>query len=179
MSDSCDVLRAIRVTHVLECLADPSKIRVIAELSCDVRDVLPHVAALLPQAGYNHDAAILTLVLDGRLITLYPQVVTLAKAADEDDAGATLEWLRMRINEAHARRGELVPCFERRRSLRLLDAYRLLPKSNCKRCGEATCMAFASRLVFGEARVSDCPRLGEEEFRRNRLLLDEWVGDRE
>ncbi len=170
-------LRAIRIVRVMDCLADPTKIRVVAEPSRDVREALPYVAALLPAAGYNHTAGILTLVHGGRLITVYPQAVTLAKARDEEDAQAVLAWLRETINEACARRHELEPCFERRRTPRLLDIYRLLPGGNCRRCGEATCIALAARLAFGEARVDECPRLREAEYARNRSLLAEWLGE--
>lgn len=171
-----ELLGEVRVTHVMECLADPSKIRVVAEFSLDVRGALPYLATLLPRAGYNDAAGILTLVWEGRLITVYPQVVTLAKALDEEDARAVLEWLRRRINEAYARRGELEPCTGRRRSPRLVDVYRLLPGGNCRRCGEATCLAMAAELVFGDRRLEDCPRLGEAEFANNRWILAEWLG---
>ncbi len=160
----------------MDCLADAERIRVVAEISCDVGEALPYLAALLPQAGYNHDAAILTMVKEGRLLTVYPRIVTLAKALDEDDARAVLEWLRGRINEAWARREELTPVRERRRSPRLFDVYRLLPGGNCRECGEATCVALAGRLIFGEAGLRDCPRLAEAEYDRNRALLAEWLG---
>ena len=161
----------------MDCLADPSKIRVLARFSRDVWEALPYLAALLPQAGYNHTAGILTLVREGRMLSLYPQTVMLAKALDEEDAMAVLEWLRGRINEAYARRGELSPCYERHRVPRFLDVYRLLPGGNCGRCGEASCLALAVRLAFGEAQISRCPRLLEAEFARNRSLLAEWLGD--
>ena len=173
-----ELLREIRITHVLDCLADPAKIRVVAELSCDVSDALPYLATLLPRAGYNGEAGILTLVHGGRLITVYPRVVTLAKARDEEDARGVLEWLRGRINEAYAGRGELEPCQHRRRQPRLLDIYRLLPGGNCRRCGELTCLAFATRLALGEISLRMCQRLEEEdEFARNRSLLAEWLGE--
>jgi ArsR family metal-binding transcriptional regulator len=171
-----ELVSSVRITRVMDCLADPTRIRVVAGLSCDVHEALPYLAALLPQAGYNHTAGILTLVREGRLITVYPQVVTLAKALDEADAEEVLEWLRGKINEAHARRGELEPCLERRRAPRLLEVYRLLPGGNCRRCGEATCLAFAVRLVFAEARTEDCPRLAEPPFAGNGARLAEWLG---
>ena len=167
---------AIRITHVMDCLADPSKIRVVAALPANMHEVLPYLASLLPTAGYSHAAGILTLVRQGRLITVYPETVTLAKALDEVDAQAVLDWLWERISEACARREELVPCFERRRVPRFLDVYRLLPGGNCGRCGEASCQALAIRLAFGEADISQCPRLLEAEFARNRSLLSEWLG---
>lgn len=172
-----EFLREVRITHVMDCLADPSKIRVAACFSCDVWEALPYLAALLPQAGYNHATGILTLVREGRMLSIYPRTVMLAKALDEDDAVAVLEWLRGKINEAYARRGELTPCFERRRVPRFLDVYRLLPGGNCGRCGEASCLALALRLAFGEARLDRCPRLQEAAFARNRSVLLEWLGD--
>jgi len=171
-----EYLSGIRITRVMDCLADQTKIRVLATPARDLQEILPYLAALLPQAGYNHGAGILTLMREGRLITVYPQLVTLAKAADEDDAQAVLEWLWDRINEAHRQRSQLTPCLERRRMPRLLDVYRLLPGGNCRRCGEATCIAMAARLVFAEARLADCPRLAEPEFADNRTRLAEWLG---
>ena len=176
-SPSGAFLREVYITHVMDCLADPTKIQVIAELSEDVQPVLPYLAALLPRAGYNHAAGILTLLHGGRLLTVYPRVVTLAKALDEEDARDVLEWLRERINEAEVGKGELAPCLGRRRSPRILDAYKLLPGTNCRRCGELTCMALAARLIFGEARPADCPSLQEAGFEQNRERLDEWLGD--
>jgi len=177
VSEDDEFLHDIRISHVMDCLADPSKIRVLARFSRDVWEALPYLAAILPQAGYNHDAGILTLVREGRMISIYPRTVMLAKALDEDDALAVLEWLRRKINEAWARRGELVPCYERRRAPRFLDVYRLLPGGNCGRCGQPSCLAMALRLAFGEARIDECPRLQEAKFARNRSVLAEWLGD--
>jgi ArsR family metal-binding transcriptional regulator len=169
-------LNEIRIRQVLECFADPSKIRVIGDLSCDIREAMPYLAALLPRAGYNNAAGTLTIVREGLLFTVYPQVVTLAKAADEDDAINALEWLRRQINEAYARRAEIKPCRERRRLPHWLDVYHLLPGDNCGRCGEATCIAMACMLVFGPQRLEHCPRLREAEFANNRWVLAEWLG---
>lgn len=177
MSSDQELLRGIRITHVLDCLADPSKIRVMAEFSDNVREALPYLAALLPKAGYNHAAGILTLAREGRLITVYPHMATIAKALDEEDAAATLAWLQSMINQAYGRRGELTPCLERRCSPRLLDVYQLLPRTNCKRCGYATCLAMATHLTNGEAHLADCPGLSEPDLARNRAILAEWLGE--
>ena len=45
-----------------------------------------------------------------------------------------------------------------------IDVYKLLPKTNCGECGEANCMAFATRLVNGELVLSDCPPLHSVEY---------------
>jgi len=43
-----------------------------------------------------------------------------------------------------------------------LDIYRLLPKTNCRECGFATCLAFAMQLAKKAVRIDKCPYLSEE-----------------
>ncbi|SHI52411.1 DUF3786 domain-containing protein [Desulfosporosinus lacus] len=40
-----------------------------------------------------------------------------------------------------------------------LNIYKLLPKSNCKLCGVATCLAFAAAVIRGDKRLKECPHL--------------------
>lgn len=40
-----------------------------------------------------------------------------------------------------------------------LGIYKLLPKSNCKQCGVATCLAFAAAVIKGQKRLNACPHL--------------------
>ncbi|MEM3606106.1 MAG: (Fe-S)-binding protein, partial [Candidatus Bathyarchaeia archaeon] len=41
--------------------------------------------------------------------------------------------------------------------------YNFLPKKNCGECKFPTCIAFALKLIEGEANVEDCPYLTEEQ----------------
>jgi len=45
------------------------------------------------------------------------------------------------------------------REISPIDVYTLLPRTNCKECGESNCMAFATRVVNGELMLSACPPL--------------------
>lgn len=47
-------------------------------------------------------------------------------------------------------------------ALKALDIYKMLPRTNCKKCGYPTCMAFAMKLAAGKADVSLCPDLDDE-----------------
>lgn len=40
-----------------------------------------------------------------------------------------------------------------------VDILKILEKTNCRECGEPTCLAFASAVFQGRRRLSDCPRL--------------------
>lgn len=43
-----------------------------------------------------------------------------------------------------------------------LEAFQLLPKTNCKECGEKTCLAFAGAVFTGKAGLGKCPYVSEE-----------------
>jgi acetyl-CoA decarbonylase/synthase complex subunit gamma len=46
-------------------------------------------------------------------------------------------------------------------ALKALDIYKLLPKKNCKECGEPTCLTFAMKLAGAKAKPELCPYLDE------------------
>jgi len=43
-----------------------------------------------------------------------------------------------------------------------IEIFKLLPKTNCKECGEPTCLAFAMKLAAGKAELALCPYISEE-----------------
>ena len=43
-----------------------------------------------------------------------------------------------------------------------LDIFKLLPKTNCKKCGMPTCLAFAMQLAQKRAELDACPCVSEE-----------------
>lgn len=47
-------------------------------------------------------------------------------------------------------------------ALKGLDIFKLLPKTNCKECGQPTCLAFAMALASGKATLEQCPHVSEE-----------------
>jgi acetyl-CoA decarbonylase/synthase complex subunit gamma len=43
-----------------------------------------------------------------------------------------------------------------------LEIFKLLPKTNCKKCGLPTCLAFAMQLAQKRAKLDDCPSASEQ-----------------
>ncbi|MGQ9920964.1 MAG: DUF3786 domain-containing protein [Desulfobacca sp.] len=43
-----------------------------------------------------------------------------------------------------------------------VEIYQLLDKSNCRQCGEKTCLAFASAVYLNQRQLADCPHLPAE-----------------
>ena len=43
-----------------------------------------------------------------------------------------------------------------------IEIFKLLPKTNCGRCGEPTCLAFAMKLAAAKAELAACPDISDE-----------------
>ncbi|MCW4014744.1 MAG: acetyl-CoA decarbonylase/synthase complex subunit gamma [Candidatus Bathyarchaeota archaeon] len=56
-----------------------------------------------------------------------------------------------------------------------IDVYMLLPKTNCKECGEDNCMAFATKVVNREVSVDQCPSLLTKANQKNYAKLKEML----
>ena len=47
-----------------------------------------------------------------------------------------------------------------------MEIFQLLDKSNCRECGEKTCLAFAGAVFQGKRHIADCPKLDRETIAR-------------
>lgn len=158
-------LQDIRIIYMEPCLADPEKMRLKARLSRDIREVMPYLNAVITHAVYNPENHTLTFTKEFRLLTIYPEEMTVAKALNTTDAFQTLDWFKELVNDTYARRDQIEPVFTRRRRPTVLEIYKYLPGKNCRQCGEPTCLALASKIFMGYRTIEECPLLATEEYR--------------
>jgi len=170
-----ELLHGSAIVRIQDCIADPEKNRVIAELSDDVSAVFPYLNAVAPNLTYNPGAHSVTIKRGTRLLTFYPHLAIMAKVDGREDAEAQLRWFQDLVNDVWQRRAEITPCHEPRKVLGWLDAYLLLPKLNCKECGLPTCVAFAFGLLTQERRLEECPRLAEAPYSEGGQRLRELL----
>ena len=109
-----DVFGRASVMVLAPCVAEPGKIRIIAHVSEDMGGAFPYLNAVTPHASYNPNGPHLTLMEDGRVITLYPRRIAAARADEIVDAWRLLEDIRCRVNGVWARRSEVEPSYEMR-----------------------------------------------------------------
>jgi CO dehydrogenase/acetyl-CoA synthase gamma subunit (corrinoid Fe-S protein) len=43
-----------------------------------------------------------------------------------------------------------------------LELYKLLPQTNCRKCGLPSCLAFAAAVIKGDKRLEACPHLTQK-----------------
>jgi acetyl-CoA decarbonylase/synthase complex subunit gamma len=56
-----------------------------------------------------------------------------------------------------------------------IDVYKLLPKTNCKECGQDNCMAFATKIVNREIEIDSCKPLLKPENAKNYAKLKDLL----
>lgn len=176
MSSNDTLLHSFVITRVLECVADPTRHRVIAEFSDDVSPVFPFLNAVVARLVYNPGANALSIKREYRLLTVYPRGATLAKVEGREDAEEQLRWFQELCNDVWRRRADITPCHEPRKTADPLDVYQLLPRLNCRECGQATCWAFSWELLFGDQTLESCPHLWSPAYIEAGRRLKELIG---
>ncbi|MCX6025058.1 MAG: hypothetical protein NTY23_02155 [Chloroflexi bacterium] len=156
-------LESIALVRTLPCLAEPGKIIVVGSPSRSLADVIPYLAALPNVIVYNPQTLSLTLRRQPGLITLESERVSITQVVDAPEGMELLAALIEAINATWEHREELVAATGQRRAPRPLDIWRLLPQTNCRMCGEMTCLAFAFSLVHHRRGVGECEVLGSSE----------------
>ncbi|MFN3504689.1 MAG: (Fe-S)-binding protein [Caldimicrobium sp.] len=76
---------------------------------------------------------------------------------DREEAKEVLRYLLEIFLELFQKKDELTPDFNPIKRPPALEIYKGLPKTNCKECGEISCLAFAIKLSMAEVEVSQCP----------------------
>ncbi len=155
-------IEAIELTHVTPCLAEPGKVIVTGKPSRSLEDVLPYLAALPNVIGFNPETLTLTFRRPRGFMTIYPNRVSITQVQDSEEGVALFAALTEAINATWENRTALQPVRVRKKPPGHLDIYKLLPQTNCKQCGEATCLAFAVGLVMAKRTLLDCSPLQTE-----------------
>jgi ArsR family metal-binding transcriptional regulator len=148
----------------------------IATFSPNISPAFPYVNADLGGWDYNQTNQVLLLKLsDGKWITLHPHKIAIRGARDIEECRALLEWIKGQINDIYERRETITPRYVSQAGLKIMEILKLLPITNCKVCGYATCMAYAAALREGEISLNDCPALWEEKYREKREELQAYL----
>lgn len=154
-----------------ECNPSFQSLHCIAHLDQDIGEVLPYLNAVLGGFEYLKNPPAVTFRIHGKIITVHPRKIAVNALRDEEEADKILQWLQREINDAWERRGEIQPSYQGAPKPKVLEILKLLPKTNCRECGQPTCMVFAARVAEGVKTAQDCPPMEEEKRKR----LDDYM----
>jgi ArsR family metal-binding transcriptional regulator len=148
------------------CHPDADWYGLFIKLHEDISEVLPYLNAELEQpTDYRQSDRILLWNYRDKKYAFRPCEIAIAPVCDDREAQELTDSIIETVNNIWKRKDEITPSFEGRKPLpKVLDIYKLLPRSNCRKCGFPTCMAFAVELRMDSMKLSLCPYLSERDF---------------
>ena len=122
-------------------------------------------------------AVALTWKKGGHNVAFHAFEIATSNAEDRDGAKKELEGLVELVNRTWEHRSTIIPDFEIHQRPTPMVVYKLLPLTNCRQCGEATCYIFAIKLIASQKKLGDCPLLAEPQNREKLTALQGIVID--
>ena len=113
----------------------------------------------MDDALYYEKPAHVRFLLSGYRSFLYPDSAAAhffeSKAAARDFIAGFIEFL----NDVANQKKNIRPNYDQIKSIPIIEILKILPKTNCRKCGYLTCMAFAAAIMKGKAGTDKCPDL--------------------
>jgi ArsR family metal-binding transcriptional regulator len=154
-----------------QCMPGAMTVQCFAHLGQDVSRALPYLNAELGGFKYIKEPPSVTFRVHGKLMTVYGRKMAINALRNETEAQKIVEWLKNEINRVWKDRENIQPCYQSAPQPQMIEILKLLPKTNCGKCGDPTCMVFATRMTEGAKASSQCPALSE----RDRTALDLYM----
>ena len=145
-----------------KCMPGAMTVQCFAHLEQDVSEALPFLNAELGGFEYIKDPPSVTFRLHGKLLTVHGNKIAVNALKDEAEARKIIEWMKREINHAWEKHDTITPRYDGLPRPQVLNILKCLPKTNCRECGEPTCMVFATRVAEGVNVSGDCPPITAE-----------------
>jgi ArsR family metal-binding transcriptional regulator len=155
-------LSDINVVDVDICVQEKDKFVAHTRASVDICEVMPYLNAMIRGADYNREAGSIKFLNNKIEFTIIHEQINIAKFINRTELHELLDWVQDLINDVYMSMAELTPRYDTRKRMPPFEIYAMLPKTNCQKCGEKSCMVFAAKLSRLEVEVDDCPNLSEQ-----------------
>ncbi len=128
-------------------------------LGRDVSLLFPFINAELDDALYYENPSHVRFLFDGYRCFLYPDTVAAHFFESRVAAKEFIPGFIGFLNGIHSRKKNIRPNHDQIRQIPVTDILKILPKTNCRKCGYLTCMAFAADMTRGKTIADKCPEL--------------------
>jgi ArsR family metal-binding transcriptional regulator len=156
--------------------ADVFEYEAIAHLPVDIKEVLPYLNAVFKNGTYFSDGPVFSWRLDDHKVGVWHDRIAADHLESREQAKQVIDRLVGIVNDVWERRAEIEPDSVTHENLQPLELYRLLPKTNCKVCGQSSCFNFALKLAAGLLELRQCePLFGESRYRDQLAQLEQLM----
>ncbi len=127
----------------------------------DISEILPYLNGFLKKRIYNPQAKTIVFNFKNHKIAVRSNEIKISNIIDKEDGEKIAKEIINFINEIFEKKDKITPDYEKKEPPKVVDIYKLLPKTNCKKCQEQSCFVFATKLAQGEVEIDHCPELDE------------------
>ena len=178
------LVKKVTIQQIKPCIVAENMIRVLMQLDSEIKDVIPLLITRYPPGKVNfiENKGIITLNIQNRLVTLYPSgKISMNKTIDKEDAIEAVTEVIKVINEVFTELNndnglDYSEIKEKLSKIGPLPLYNCLPKTDCEKCGEVTCMAFAIKLLSGDITLDKCEPLMDKAHTKDVSCLKGLLG---
>ncbi len=159
-------------------MADPERIKFLAQTDKALGEVLPILYLYIPSAKYSEKLGVLSYNHQQHLVTFFSTgKIGMTYVRDRNEAEQLVAEAKNLVNRAytylkfHGKPDEKL--FEHKKQTNPMKIYEKLPKTNCKKCGDDSCYVFGVKLLSGQKGFRECPQanLGELEKTLNPIKI--------
>jgi len=164
-------------TYELEVYTPPcepgaERLSAIGHLPVDISDALPYLNATLRGALYTEAAHSLIWKKPSHSVAFHADHIAVSNVEDRQEAVKELDEVIKLVNSTWEKRDEITPDHAARQRPTAMALYKLLPGTNCRKCGQPSCWNFALKLAASQADLAACPPLCEPTYAERRASLE-------
>ena len=137
----------------------------------DISEVFPYLNASFKNTIYDHENKILIIRDQNQSYALRPNEIRIARTDDPENAVRLSKEIIEKVNSIWQERDTITPLLKDKKRVTVIDIFKLLPKTNCRKCGYLTCLAYAADLRQGNVQIEGCPYMVMPEHAENRKKL--------
>jgi ArsR family metal-binding transcriptional regulator len=146
-----------------ECNASFQSLHCHMHLDEDIGYVIPLLNSTLGGSAFTRSPPSVMFKIHGRLIAVHARKISVNAIKDTQEAEKIAAWMQREINETWEKRETIIPRYHAKKEPQFIEVLKLLPKTNCRECGQPTCMVFATLVLQGIKGPDDCPAMNIEE----------------
>jgi len=132
------------------------------KLDGDSTPLFPYINAEIDKAAYYAEHPCILFELNGVRWSLYPDRASALPFEDKSQAESAIQGMIDYLNDLDKRKDGMEPSYKAFKPIPVIEIFKCLPGTNCKKCDYATCMAFAAALSKGEAVLDQCLELAAD-----------------
>lgn len=139
----------------------------VAHLDVDISQALPYLNAELKSGTYYTDGPAFSWRKNSHKIGFWSKKIAADHLETREQAEKIIGELVELVNDIWERRADIEPDTKTHEKRQPLELFKLMPKTNCRACGESSCYNFAIKLASGLVDLNMCPPICEEEQYRD------------